>query len=54
MTGVQTCALPILLSRTEAISSADCHRAIERVLSQPRLLAVVGPFEESAFAGYGA
>ena len=46
--------IDVVLSRTEAISSADCHRAIERVLSQPRLLAVVGPFEESAFAGYGA
>ena len=46
--------IDVVLSRTEAITSADCHRAIERVLSQPRLLAVVGPFEESAFAGYGA
>ena len=44
--------IDLILARTEAVTSDDCRRAIDRVLTQPRMLAVVGPFEQDAFAGH--
>ena len=39
-----------LVARTEAVTAADVRRVIEKVVTGPRSLAVVGPFDESAFA----
>ncbi len=39
-----------LVERTEAVSATDVRRVIEKVLGGPRTLAVVGPFDEEAFA----
>ncbi len=39
-----------LVERTEAVTAADLRRVIERVVGSSRTLAVVGPFEEEAFA----
>jgi predicted Zn-dependent peptidase len=39
-----------LVARTEAVSAADVRRVIENVVGGPRTLAVVGPFDEEAFA----
>ncbi|MGH9223613.1 MAG: M16 family metallopeptidase, partial [Acidimicrobiales bacterium] len=38
-----------LVARTEAVTAADVRRVIEKVVAGPRSLAVVGPFDESAF-----
>ena len=43
-------SLDELVERTAAVSAADVRRVIERVVSGPRTLAVVGPFDEEAFA----
>jgi predicted Zn-dependent peptidase len=39
-----------LVARTEAVTSDDVRRVAERVLGAERVLAVVGPFDEEAFA----
>ncbi len=39
-----------LVERTAAVTAADVRRVIERVVTGPRTLAVVGPFDEEAFA----
>ncbi|MDQ3980175.1 MAG: insulinase family protein [Actinomycetota bacterium] len=39
-----------LVERTAAVTAADVRRVIERVVAGPRTLAVVGPFDEEAFA----
>ena len=41
-----------LVARTEAVTAADVRRVIENVVAGPRTLAVVGPFDESAFDGH--
>jgi predicted Zn-dependent peptidase len=43
-------SLEELVERTAAVSQADVRRVIERVVAGPRTLAVVGPFDEEAFA----
>jgi predicted Zn-dependent peptidase len=43
-------SLEEMVARTEAITAADVRRVIERVVPGPRSLAVVGPFDEEAFA----
>ena len=42
------------LERIEAVTLEDAHRVAARVLSQPRALAVIGPFPEDAFGGTDA
>ena len=39
-----------LVERTEAVTAADVRRVIENVIAGPRTLAVIGPFDEDAFA----
>ncbi|MDP8937893.1 MAG: insulinase family protein [Actinomycetota bacterium] len=39
-----------LVARTEAVTRDDIERVVNRVLSNERVLAVVGPFEEDAFS----
>src|SRR5215213_4554276 len=39
-----------LVARTEAVTHDDLRRVAERVLANERVLAVVGPFDEEAFA----
>ncbi|MHB8669372.1 MAG: M16 family metallopeptidase [Acidimicrobiales bacterium] len=39
-----------LVARTEAVTPEDTARVVKRVLEAERVLAVIGPFEESAFA----
>ena len=39
-----------LVERTEAVTEADVRRVVERVVAGPRTLAVIGPFDEDAFA----
>ena len=43
-------SLEELVQRTAAVTAADVRRVIERVIAGPRTLAVVGPFDEEAFA----
>jgi predicted Zn-dependent peptidase len=38
-----------ILSRIEAVTLEDAHRAAKRILSQPFALAVLGPFDRKAF-----
>jgi predicted Zn-dependent peptidase len=44
-------SLEELTSRLAAVTLEDVDRVIERVLGRERVLAVIGPFEESDFAG---
>ena len=39
------------LERIDAVTLDDARRVAERVLTQPASLAVIGPFEETAFGG---
>jgi predicted Zn-dependent peptidase len=39
-----------LVERTEAVTAADVRRVIEKVVGSPRTLAVIGPFDQDAFA----
>jgi predicted Zn-dependent peptidase len=39
-----------LVARTDAVTTDDLKRVVERVLTNERVLAVVGPFEEDAFS----
>ncbi len=39
-----------VVARTEAVTHDDLRRVADRILGEPRVLAVVGPFEESDFA----
>ena len=41
-----------ILSQTEAVTAADCARAIERVLAEPRSLALVGPVDATLLDGH--
>ena len=41
-----------VLARTDEVTLADCDRVIERLLAEPRSLAVVGPFSAEDFAGH--
>ena len=43
-------SLDELVERTAAVTAADVRRVIERTIAGPRTLAVVGPFDEEAFA----
>jgi predicted Zn-dependent peptidase len=42
------------LERIDSVTLADAHRVAERVLSQPKTLSVIGPFEPDAFGGSDA
>jgi predicted Zn-dependent peptidase len=46
----QVMTLDELVQRTADVTAADLRRVIERVLTGPRTLAVVGPFDEESFA----
>lgn len=41
-----------LVERVNAITKADTTRVAERIFSQPRVLAVIGPFKKNDFDGY--
>ena len=38
-----------VVARTEAVTLGDVRRVIDRVLASERVLAVVGPFEDTDF-----
>ena len=40
-----------VLDRVDRVTPEDCARSAGRVLSRPKALAVVGPFDEGAFGG---
>jgi predicted Zn-dependent peptidase len=41
-----------LVARTEAVGHADLARVVDRIWSNARVTAVIGPFDEDAFATY--
>ncbi|MGH9278054.1 MAG: insulinase family protein, partial [Acidimicrobiales bacterium] len=43
-------SLQELIERTEAVTADDIQRVTQTILGGPRTLAVIGPFDEEAFA----